>query len=83
MLAHSAGSVEYAARNVRKQGPPMLRKGYERGERAVERTRAIGSEIAEQTSPVIERARGVGEGIAGGTQTLVERVRGFRRNGHG
>ena len=83
MLAQRAESVEQAARTVRKQGPPMLRRGYARTEQAVDRTRAIGAGIAEQTTPLVERAREVGGGIAGGAQTLAERVKGFRRDGEG
>jgi hypothetical protein len=78
MLAEGAGRAEQAARTVRKQGPPMLRKGYHQTEQAVARTREFSAGIAEQAGRAVERTREVGAGIGETTHGLVERATSFR-----
>jgi hypothetical protein len=60
----------------------VLRKGYKQTERAVARTRDIGTGISDQTGKVVERTRDIGAGLAETTQSLVGQVQKLaHRNG--
>jgi hypothetical protein len=73
-VANSASRVEQAARVARKQGPAKLRTGYQQTEQVLNRTRAIGSTVADQATRAFERTREVGADIADGAQSLSERI---------
>ena len=73
-LIAAAERAESAARTVRKQGPPILRRSVQRTEQAVEYTRGVGQGIAGQTSGAVARTREVGGSVVAGAQDLVGRV---------